>query len=136
MTEPDVASSDARNICTTIIRDGDHYVVNGRKWWTSGGFRIASSHTSLLVLFGCPLRCFVFAPSWHPRAYATILPTPRGFRLLCIGAGDPRCKISIVMGKTDLTADQHKQQSMILVPMNAAGVRVVRPLNVFGYDGT
>jgi len=86
MTEPEVASSDARNICTTIVRKGDHYIVNGRKWWTSG-------------------------------------------------AGDPRCKISIVMGKTDANADQHKQQSMILVPMDTPGVRIVRPLNVFGYDG-
>ena len=85
MTEPDVASSDATNIQSSIRRDGDHYVINGRKWWTSG-------------------------------------------------AGDTRCKISIFMGKTDPTAPKHKQQSMILVPMDAAGVRIVRMLPVFGYD--
>jgi acyl-CoA dehydrogenase len=84
-TEPEVASSDATNICASIVRDGDHYVVNGRKWWTSG-------------------------------------------------AGDPRCKISIFMGKTDFNAPRHLQQSMILVPMDAPGVRIVRMLNVFGYD--
>jgi acyl-CoA dehydrogenase len=85
MTEPDVASSDATNIQTSIRRDGDSYVVNGRKWWTSG-------------------------------------------------AGDPRCRIYIVMGKTDPDAPKHQQQSMILVPADTAGVKVVRPLNVFGYD--
>ncbi|HUN94275.1 MAG TPA: acyl-CoA dehydrogenase family protein [Burkholderiaceae bacterium] len=85
MTEPDVASSDATNIQTRMRRDGDHYVIDGRKWWTSG-------------------------------------------------AGDPRCKIYIVMGKTDPDAPKHSQQSMILVPADTPGVRVVRPLNVFGYD--
>jgi acyl-CoA dehydrogenase len=85
MTEPAVASSDATNIQTEIRRDGDEYVINGRKWWTSG-------------------------------------------------AGDPRCRIYIVMGKTDPTAAKHQQQSMILVPADTPGVRVVRPLNVFGYD--
>ncbi len=85
MTEPDVASSDATNICSSIVRDGDEYVINGRKWWTSG-------------------------------------------------AGDPRCKIAIFMGKTDPAAQTHKQQSMILVPMDAKGVTVKRMLNVFGYD--
>jgi acyl-CoA dehydrogenase len=86
MTEPDVASSDATNIQCRIERKGGDYVINGRKWWSSG-------------------------------------------------AGDPRCKIFILMGKTDPdNADRHKQQSMILVPRDAAGVRVVRALSVFGYD--
>jgi acyl-CoA dehydrogenase len=85
MTEPEVASSDATNIATTIIRDGDSYVVNGRKWWISG-------------------------------------------------AGDARCSIYIVMGKTDTTAITHSQQSMILVPADTLGVTIVRPLTVFGYD--
>jgi acyl-CoA dehydrogenase len=85
MTEPAVASSDATNIETRIERDGNDYVINGRKWWISG-------------------------------------------------AGDPRCKIYIVMGKTDPTAATHGQQSMILVPADTPGVTVVRPLTVFGYD--
>jgi acyl-CoA dehydrogenase len=86
MTEPDVASSDATNIESSIVRDGDHYVINGRKWWTSG-------------------------------------------------APDPRCKILIFMGKTDpRNPDKHKQQSMILVPKDTQGARVVRWLPVFGYD--
>ena len=85
MTEPAVASADATNIEARIERDGDHYVINGRKWWTSG-------------------------------------------------AGDPRCKIYIFMGKTDPTAPRHSQQSMILVPRDTPGVTVLRPLNVFGYD--
>ena len=85
MTEPDVASSDATNIASSIVRHGDEYVINGRKWWTSG-------------------------------------------------AGDPRCKIAIFMGKTDPSAATHKQQSMILVPMDAPGVKIERLLHVFGYD--
>jgi acyl-CoA dehydrogenase len=85
MTEPAVASSDATNIEASIVRDGDSYVLNGRKWWSSGG-------------------------------------------------GDPRCKISIFMGKTDPTAPRHKQQSMILVPMDAPGITMDRMLTVFGYD--
>src|SRR5882757_7302817 len=85
MTEPDVASSDATNIRASIVRDGDHYVVNGRKWWTSG-------------------------------------------------AGDPRCKIIIFMGKSNPDAPPHAQQSMILVPRDTPGVTVLRHLPVFGYD--
>jgi acyl-CoA dehydrogenase len=85
MTEPDVASSDATNIQSRIERQGDEYVLNGRKWWTSG-------------------------------------------------AGDPRCKLCIFMGKTDPTAPRHQQQSMILVPMDAPGIRIRRLLSVFGYD--
>ena len=85
MTEPAVASSDATNIESSIVRDGDEYVINGRKWWSSG-------------------------------------------------AGDPRCKIAIFMGKTDTSAPRHKQQSMVLVPMDAAGVKIERMLTVYGYD--
>jgi len=85
MTEPDVASSDATNISTRIERRGDEYIVNGRKWWSSG-------------------------------------------------AGDPRCKIAIVMGKSNSDAPRHEQQSMILVPLDTPGVTIVRTLPVFGYD--
>ena len=86
MTEPDVASSDATNIKGSIVRDGDHYVINGRKWWSSG-------------------------------------------------ANDPRCAIFIFMGQTDpQNADRHKRQSMILVPRDTHGVKVLRNLPVFGYD--
>jgi alkylation response protein AidB-like acyl-CoA dehydrogenase len=85
MTEPDVASSDATNIETSIRRDGDHYVINGRKWWSSG-------------------------------------------------VGDPRCKIAIVMGKTDPDAPRHAQQSQVLVPLDTPGIEIVRMLPVFGFD--
>jgi acyl-CoA dehydrogenase len=85
MTEPKVASSDATNIESSIVRDGDSYVINGRKWWSSG-------------------------------------------------AGDPRCKVAIFMGKTDPAGPRHKQQSMIVVPMDAPGVKIQRMLHVFGYD--
>ena len=85
MTEPQVACSDATNVETSIRRDGGTYVINGRKWWSSG-------------------------------------------------LGDPRCKVLIVMGKTDFEAKRHAQQSMILVPMDAPGVEIVRHLPVFGYD--
>jgi len=85
MTEPAVASSDAKNIESRIERDGDHYVINGRKWWSSG-------------------------------------------------MGDPRCKIVIFMGKTDPKAPPYQQQSMILVPADAPGIKIVRMLHVFGYD--
>jgi alkylation response protein AidB-like acyl-CoA dehydrogenase len=85
MTEPAVASSDATNIQTSMVREGDHYVINGRKWWSSG-------------------------------------------------VGDPRCKVAIVMGKTDAGASRHAQQSMILAPLDAPGVRIERMLSVFGYD--
>jgi acyl-CoA dehydrogenase len=85
MTEPAVASSDATNIEASIARQGDEYVINGRKWWTSG-------------------------------------------------AGDPRCKIAIFMGKTDRTAARHLQQSMVLVPMDTPGVKIERLLTVYGYD--
>ncbi|WP_299324062.1 acyl-CoA dehydrogenase family protein [uncultured Maribacter sp.] len=84
MTEPDVASSDATNIETSIVADGDEYVINGKKWWSSG-------------------------------------------------AMDPNCKISIVMGKTDFDAPRHAQQSMILVPMDTPGLKIIRHLPVFGY---
>jgi acyl-CoA dehydrogenase len=85
MTEPEVASADATNICTRIERQGDEYVINGHKWWTSG-------------------------------------------------ANDPRCAVFITMGKTDPGAPKHSQQSMIVVPADTPGVRVVRSLTVFGYD--
>src|SRR5215510_11684783 len=85
MTEPAVASSDATNIESSIRRQGNEYVINGRKWWSSG-------------------------------------------------AGDPRCKIAIFMGKTDSSAPKHKQQSMILVPMDTSGVKLMRMLTVFGFD--
>jgi acyl-CoA dehydrogenase len=85
MTEPDVASSDATNIRARIRKDGDEYVVNGRKWWSTG-------------------------------------------------AGDPRCELAIVMGKTDVSAPRHEQQSMILVPLDTPGVEIERTLPVFGYD--
>ncbi|WP_299181048.1 acyl-CoA dehydrogenase family protein [uncultured Aquimarina sp.] len=84
MTEPQVASSDATNIETSIIRDGDEYIINGIKWWSSGGM-------------------------------------------------NPLCKVAIVMGKTDLNAPRHQQQSMILVPMNSPGLKIIRPLSVFGF---
>jgi acyl-CoA dehydrogenase len=84
MTEPDVASSDARNISTSIVRDADEYVVNGRKWWTTG-------------------------------------------------AADPRCELLVVMGQTDPGADTYRQQSMILVPVDTPGVRIVRALPIYGY---
>jgi acyl-CoA dehydrogenase len=85
MTEPEVASSDATNIRTSIRRDGDHYIVNGRKWWSSG-------------------------------------------------AGDPRCKLAILMGKTDPEAETHAQQAMILVDLDTPGVTIERMLSVYGYD--
>ena len=85
MTEPEVASSDATNICTRIERQGNEYVINGHKWWISG-------------------------------------------------AADPRCAVFITMGKTDPDAPKHSQQSMVLVPADAKGIRIVRPLNVMGYD--
>jgi acyl-CoA dehydrogenase len=85
MTEPAVASSDATNIQCSIVREGNEYVINGTKWWSSG-------------------------------------------------AGDPRCAVYIVMGKTDPSAPKHAQQSMVVVPANTPGVKVVRPLSVFGYD--
>jgi acyl-CoA dehydrogenase len=85
MTEPGVASSDATNVETRIAKDGDDYVIDGRKWWISG-------------------------------------------------AGDPRCKLFIVMGKTDPGAARHRQQSMILVPSDTPGITIKRPLPVFGYD--
>jgi acyl-CoA dehydrogenase len=85
MTEPGVASSDATNIESSILRDGGHYVINGHKWWSSG-------------------------------------------------AGDPRCKVAIFMGKTDAAAPKHRQQSMIVVPMDSPGVTRKRMLAVFGYD--
>ncbi len=85
MTEPAVASSDATNIQCSIKREGNEYVINGLKWWSSG-------------------------------------------------AGDPRCAVYIVMGKTDPEAPRHSQQSMIVVPANTPGIKILRPLTVFGYD--
>ncbi|GEL96573.1 acyl-CoA dehydrogenase family protein [Cellulomonas terrae] len=85
MTEPDVASSDASQIATRIVRDGDEYVITGRKWWSTG-------------------------------------------------AMNPDCALLVVMGATDPTAERHRRQSMVLVPRDAPGVRIVRPLTVFGYD--
>ena len=85
MTEPEVASSDATNIETSIVADGDDYVINGRKWWSSG-------------------------------------------------AMNPHCKITIIMGKTDPNASRHQQQSMILVPLDTPGLKVLRPLTVFGFN--
>jgi len=85
MTEPGTACSDATNVQSSIVRDGDEYVINGRKWWSSG-------------------------------------------------AGDPRCKVSIFMGKTDPDGPKHKQQSMILVPLDLPGIKIERLLSVFGYD--
>src|SRR4249919_3782446 len=85
MTEPDVASSDATNIALPIRREGDEFVLNGRKWWTTG-------------------------------------------------AGDPRCAVLIVMGVTSPDAPSHRRQSMVLVPMDTPGVKVLRPLRVFGFD--
>jgi acyl-CoA dehydrogenase len=85
MTEPEVASSDATNICTRIERKGNDYVINGHKWWISG-------------------------------------------------AADPRCAVFITMGKTDPDAPRHSQQSMVIVPADAKGIRIERPLTVFGYD--
>jgi acyl-CoA dehydrogenase len=84
MTEPQVASSDATNIETSIVLEGNEYVINGRKWWSSG-------------------------------------------------AMDPHCKVAIVMGKTDVTKHRHQQQSMVLVPMDSKGLKIVRPLSVLGY---
>jgi acyl-CoA dehydrogenase len=85
MTEPNVASSDATNMETSIVREGNEYVINGRKWWSSG-------------------------------------------------AGDPQCKIAIVMGRTSTLAPKHEQHAMILVPLDAPGVEILRQLSVFGYD--
>lgn len=85
MTEPAVASSDATNIQTSMMRDGDHYIVNGRKWWSSG-------------------------------------------------AGDPRCKVAILMGKTNPESSRHTQQSMMILDLTAPGVKIERMLSVYGYD--